>query len=164
CVRVGVLGLLPDDGTGGFRQLAELALRLERVPEGVVGTGFVGVEADRLAADPFGLGVPRQGEQRRAERRPRPYRVRLDADRGAVRGLCVRPAVALAQQLAEVAVGADVIRLEPDRLTKGGLGLGIAALPVERHADAPVERGVPRPEARRLAGGRLRVRVLPLTG
>src|SRR5207245_10063189 len=79
-----------------------------------------------------------------------------------LRGRGVRPSLSLAEHLAAVAVGPDVIGLDPNRLAKSDLGLGMAALPVERHAEAPAQRAMLGPEPERLAVRRLRLGVSAL--
>src|SRR2546426_947805 len=146
-----------------LRQRPDVPRRaLEGVPESEVRVGLVDVETDRLAAYRFGFSVPPLGQQRCTQSRLRPHRVRLDPDRGPIRGRGVCPALSLAEHLAEVAVGPDVIGLDPNRLAKSDLGLGMAALPVERHAEAPAQGGMLGPEPERLAVRRLRLGVSAL--
>src|SRR5215510_16590050 len=76
---------------------------------------------------------------------------RSSRERAPVGGLGVLGSSLLREQIAEVAVGANVQGIETDRLTERRFGRHGTALPVERDAETPVERGMLGPDGQRLA-------------
>src|ERR687892_1971459 len=86
------------------------------------------------------LRPPRLADQHPGEAEPGGKRVGLQTQRGAVGLLGRRYLAILEEDLAQVAVGPHVVGLEVDGRLEGPLGVSVASLPVERDAEATVQR------------------------
>ena len=156
-----MLRTLGEELGGGRRESGPVAPALERLPEIEVGTGDLEVERERGAGRRLCLGVAPARQQHAGQRGAGRQRIRLQADRLAIRLLGVREPSLLRAHLAEVAARAHVVGLEADGARERGLRLRVAALPVERHPEPSVERGM-FGDGERLAVGGLRLRVAAL--
>ena len=83
-----------------------------------MGVRLVEVQPDRLAADLHGIGISSLRQQHPAQRSVGLARLRIDPDRGAVRGLGFDVPMLLGQNLSEVAVRPRIVRPEGDGLAK----------------------------------------------
>ena len=140
--RVGgrVIGLDLENATSRPLQFRPAALRLQRRPEIEVCTREIGVEVEGLLQHLFGFGRAILGEQHGAEGRMGTGRHRLQRERRAIRLLGLDVTTPFAQELAQVATRANVTGLQPYRLQERGLRFVVSLLPVERDAEATMER------------------------